>query len=452
MESSQENTKSWMAPFFTIWGGQAVSLLGSQLVQFALIWWLTQKTGSATVLATATLVGLLPQVLLGPLVGALVDRWNRRMVMLCADAVIAIATLGLALLFFTGTMQIWHIYLLMLIRSLGGGFHWPAMQASTSLMVPKDNLARVQGLNQMLQGAMNIGAAPLGALLLTFLPIEGILIIDVVTAMFAITPLLFIHVPQPQRSISPDDEEEKPSVWADLVAGLRYVWRWPGLLLIMVMATLINFLLTPASSLAPLLVTKHFGGGAFEFAWMESLWGLGVVAGGILLSVWGGFKRQVSTSLLFLIVLGAGMSLLGVLPASAFGIALVIYFLVGITNPLINGPLFAIVQSIVAPDMQGRIFMLILSAAGAMSPLSLIIAGPLADRFSVQLWYIIGGVITAMLGIGAFFIPAIYNIEKTNGNGTKEQDNQGTITHPLEITPADSGAQIQTDSAEVIGD
>ena len=175
----------WAPRFFTIWTGQAFSLLGSQLVSFAVIWWLTQKTGSATVLATASLVGLLPQVILGPLTGALVDRWSRRLTMMIADGLIALATVILAVLFALGHVQIWQVYALLFVRSVCGGFHWPAMQASTSLMVPKEHLARIQGLNQMLQGGMNIASAPLGALLLAWLPMEGVLAIDVFTAMLA---------------------------------------------------------------------------------------------------------------------------------------------------------------------------------------------------------------------------------------------------------------------------
>ncbi|MGW8250875.1 MAG: MFS transporter, partial [Anaerolineales bacterium] len=190
MQSTALSSKNsaWAPPFFTIWGGQAISLFGSQLVQFALIWWLTKSTGSATVLAVASLVGLLPQVVLGPFIGTLVDRWNRRITMMVADSLIAATTLGLALLFWSGRVEIWHIYLLMFIRSTAGGFHWPAMQASTSLMVPKEHLSRVQGLNQMLQGGMNIISAPLGALLLDVLPVEGILFIDIGTAMLAVLP------------------------------------------------------------------------------------------------------------------------------------------------------------------------------------------------------------------------------------------------------------------------
>ena len=157
---SVKDGKRWKAPFFTIWGGQALSLLGSQLVQFALIWYLTVETGSATVLATASLVGLVPHVVLGPFVGTLVDRWNRRRLILIADSVITIATIVLAVLFALDIVAIWHIYLVMFIRSLAGGFHGHAMGASTSLMVPVEHLTRIQGINQMLNGGLNVVAAP----------------------------------------------------------------------------------------------------------------------------------------------------------------------------------------------------------------------------------------------------------------------------------------------------
>ena len=188
---SIQDGKSWKTRFFTIWGGQALSILGSQLVQFALIWHLTVQTGSATVLATASLVGTLPQVILGPFVGTLVDRWNRRWIMLLADGIITLATILLAVLFALDAVAIWHIYVVMLIRSLAGSFHGNAMSASTSLMVPVEHLTRIQGINQMLTGGLNVVSAPLGAFLLDVLPLQGILAIDVATALLAIVPLLF---------------------------------------------------------------------------------------------------------------------------------------------------------------------------------------------------------------------------------------------------------------------
>ena len=220
---------SWKQRFFTIWTGQAFSLFGSTLVGFALIWWLTQSTGSATVLALASLAGLLPQVFLSPFAGALVDRWNRRVVMIGADASIAAATLVLTYLFLAGAAQVWHVYVIMFVRSSLSAFHWPAMQASTSLMVPEQHLSRVAGINQALSGTMNIIAPPLGALLLGVLPMQGILAIDIVTALLAVTPLFFIRIPQPAGAAPlAGRPSAKPSVWQDMRQGfaLRVGLAW----------------------------------------------------------------------------------------------------------------------------------------------------------------------------------------------------------------------------------
>ncbi|HXD11375.1 MAG TPA: MFS transporter, partial [Anaerolineales bacterium] len=214
--------KNWAARFFTIWTGQAFSLFGSALVQFALIWWLTQKTGSGTVLAFATLAGMLPQVVFGPFAGALVDRGNRRVIMILADGFIALASLVLIYLFATGQVQVWHVYVIMGIRSLGGAFHFPAMSASTPLMVPENQLTRVNGLNQTLQGLNGMVAPPVGALLISVLPTQGILMVDVATAILAILPLLFLSIPQPERKhIS--STEKKPSLLQDIREAVMYI-------------------------------------------------------------------------------------------------------------------------------------------------------------------------------------------------------------------------------------
>src|SRR4030043_14468 len=406
-----EKPKSWAPRFFTIWTGQAFSLFGSQLVSFTVIWWLTQTTGSATVLATGSLVCLLPPVILGPFTGTLVDRWNRRITMIIADGLIALATIGLAILFASGHVQIWQVYGLLFIRSVCGGFHWPAMQASTTLMVPKEHLTRIQGLNQMLQGGMSIISAPLGALLLALLPMEVFLAIDVFTALLAVIPLFFFQVPQPGGSDLQPEAQGKSSFWQDFRAGLSYVWGWPGLMLIGIMATVINFLLTPAFSLPPSLNTKHFNGQALQLATLESFYGIGIIVGGLILSAWGGFKRRILTSLMGLLAMGVGCLGMGLLPPSAFAIAVAVGLYLGIVNPIVNGPLFAAVQAAVAPEMQGRVFTLIGTMAAAMSPIGLIIAGPIADKLGVQTWFIIGGIVTGLMGIGSFFVPAVMHFE-----------------------------------------
>jgi DHA3 family macrolide efflux protein-like MFS transporter len=400
-----------MRPFFVIWGGQAFSLIGSQLVQFALVWWMTKTTGSATVLATATLVALLPQIFLSPIAGALIDRWNRRRVMMVADGLIALATVLLALLYAFDLAQVWHIYVLMFVRSVGGAFHWPAMQASTTLMVPQKHLSRVAGLNQALFGLVNIVSPPLGALLLEILPMQGILSIDVGTAILAITPLFFVHIPQPERKQAPEAPGAPSSVLADMREGLGFVWGWPGLMLILLIATVLNMLVNPAFSLLPIMVTDHFKGGALQLAWLESAWGIGMVLGGITLSVWGGFKRRVVTAMLAITLMGVGVTVLGLTPASLLGLAVGALFFSGFMNPIANGSFFATVQSTVPPEMQGRVFTLAMSGSAAMSPLGLAVAGPVADAVGVQIWFLVGGVVTILLGVGSFFVPAILNLE-----------------------------------------
>jgi MFS transporter, DHA3 family, macrolide efflux protein len=418
---NQTDNRRWAAPFFAIWTGQAFSLLGSMLVQFALVWWLTRTTGSATVLATATLAAVLPSVIIGPIAGALVDRWNRRAVMIGADILIALATMVLIYFYRIGAVQVWYVYAAMAFRGAMGGFQWPAMQASTSLMVPERHLTRVAALNQTLNGAMNIVAPPLGALLIGLLPMQSVLAIDVGTALLAVAPLLFIAVPQPPLrpavhgpEPAPDSVRGggRPSIAQDLRAGWRYVLAWPGLLAVLGLAMAINFVTTPAFSLMPILVTKHFGGGALQLGWLESGWGIGVVAGGLVLSAWGGFRRKVVTSLAGIVGAGIGMLVVGCSPAGALAVAVAGMFLSGFMNPIINGPFFALLQSNVDADMQGRVLGLVQSASAAMMPMSLLIAGPIADALGVRVWYLLGGSATLLIGVLSFFVPAIMHIEQ----------------------------------------
>lgn len=400
-------SSNWKKPFFTIWTGQIFSLLGSSLAQFALIWWLTRTSGSAKVLAGATLIGMLPQIFLGPFAGALVDRWNRRLVMMAADGMIALASLWLAVQFLTGQAEIWQVYVVLFIRSAGGAFHWPAMQASTSLMVPGAHLARVAGMNQMLNGAVNIIAPPLGAMLIELFSVQTVLFIDVATALIAILPLTWVAIPQPV----PQASAAAASVWNDLKAGFRYVWSWPGLLILLLGATLINFISIPAFSLLPLMITRHFNAGALELGWMQTAWGVGMVIGGLLLSIWGGFKRKVITSLAALAVAGVGQMLLGFTPGHLFFLALAAQFITGVMIPLVNGPLFAIMQTVVDANMQGRVMALMGTFATAAAPISLAVAGPLADRYGVQLWYVLSGITFLIMGGVSFFLPALLNLE-----------------------------------------
>jgi DHA3 family macrolide efflux protein-like MFS transporter len=410
MQTSQPVSDNWAARFFTVWTGQAFSLFGSQLVQFALIWWLTQKSGSATILAIATLVGMLPQIVLGPFAGAIVDRWDRRAIMIIADSSIALFTLLLAYLFATQRVQIWHVYTIMAARALGGAFHFPAMSASTPLMVPEEHLTRISGMNQTLQGLMALVAPPAGAFLLGILPTQGVLFIDIGTAALAILPLLFINIPQPVKHADAM-QKEKQSLLKDLQEALAYIRSWPGLVTILLMALFLNFLLVPIGSLMPILVTKYFGKGAIEFGVMQSASGFGIIAGGLALSAWGGFKRKITTSLTGIIGIGIGTLLIGFAPSNLFLIAVIGTVISGAMIPMANGPLGALLQSVIRRDMQGRVMALVNSAATAIAPLGLLIAGPISDLIGIRAWYWIAGIVTMLMAIAGFLIPTVMNVE-----------------------------------------
>ncbi|MBP9041605.1 MAG: MFS transporter, partial [Anaerolineaceae bacterium] len=270
MENQTSNIEpKWLRKFLPIWVAQIFSLLGSGLVQFALVWWITQETGSATMLTTATIVAILPEILLSPFAGALVDRFNRRKVMIMADAFVAVVTLGLVLLFAFDLIQVWHIFVVIFLRDIGGIFHWTAMQTSTALMVPDKHLSRVAGLNQALRGGMNIIAPPLGALLMSLLQFYQVIAVDIVTAIIAITPLIFINIPQPVRTDVVDIVTPK-TLMHDIAQGYRYLMNWKSMLYLSLVAAVLNFMLAPASTLTPLVVTQHFGKGVWELSILES--------------------------------------------------------------------------------------------------------------------------------------------------------------------------------------
>ncbi len=398
--------KKWAVRFFTLWTGQALSLLGSQLVQFAIIWYLTQRTNSATTLAIASMMGLLPQVLLSPFIGTWVDRGNRRLILITSDAAVAVATLILALLFAFGVVEVWHIYAVLFVRAVAGGFHQSAFGASVVLLVPKEHLARVQGFNQALHGGLNIISAPLGAFLLAVLPMQGILSIDIGTALLAVAILLFISIPQPERSL-----DKESTFWQDFAAGFRYIIAWRGLVILLGMVMVINFFFSASEALTPILISKYFSGGAAQLGWWQAFFAAGTILGGLLLGAWGGFKSKIATAQTGLIALGISTLVIGIVAPDMFWLGLAANTFAGLALPITNGSYGATLQAAIVPEMQGRVFAFILSAAMLVSPIGLMIAGPIADTFGVQLWFQVAGGICAIMGLLGFFLPEVMGMD-----------------------------------------
>lgn len=356
---------------------------GGAFSNFALVWWVTKTFGSATALATGTMLSMLPGVVFGPFIGAVVDRHNRKFFIVASNLIYATSALVLFALAYYDMLQLWHLYVTMFINSLAGQFHFMAISAVTPLMVPEAELQRVSGFNQLREGAVTIAAPPVGALLLEFIHLDGILLLEM--TMGIVAALMMLSVVVPALVASPDVERQ--SMWHDTKAGFAFVASWPGLMAILVISMLLNLFLTPAFTLLPLLVKNHFHGGAIQLAWFEMAAGFGIIAGSLLLGVWGGFKRRIYTMVLGLAGMALAVSVLAFVDGSGLWWAIAAMGVIGLAQPLTNGPLFAILQTAVPADLQGRIMGLMGSLSGLVAPAGLLMAGPASDAFGLQIWF-----------------------------------------------------------------
>jgi DHA3 family macrolide efflux protein-like MFS transporter len=402
--SAQSN---WKPRFFAIWTGQALSLIGSVLTNFVLVWWITQTTGSASALAAAGIAALLPVAIFSPPGGALADRFSRRAIMFVTDAITAGCMVVLVLLFATERIELWHVYTLMFVRATMQAFQQPAAAASTVNLVPPEFVPRAAGMNQTLQGVLSIAGAPLGALAMSTLPIQGALSIDIVTALVGITPLLLFRIPQPAAP----EYEEPHSLFHSMVEGARYVLHSRGLRELYFVIGLVVFTVMPTFTLTPLLVTQHFGGGLNQVAIMEGIAGIGVILGGVAISVWPPARGRIVVALLSFSASCGAVALTALSGSQMLWLAIVWWFISGVTFSTGNAPMTTIMQTTIPNVMQGRAFSLLNMVFGLAGPLGLLIGGPMGEAFGVRTVFILGGTLSAIICAGGLLSPALRNIE-----------------------------------------
>jgi DHA3 family macrolide efflux protein-like MFS transporter len=383
-------------------------MFGSAVVGFALAWYLTRETGSATVLATAMMVAMFPQISLGPFIGPFIDRWNRKKIMIFADLAVALLTVLLVVLFYTRTIQIWHIYVVMVGRAIGGTFQYPAMGASIPMIVQEKDLARANGLFMTLQGLINIIGPPAGAFMMESLPMQGVLSVDIITAVIAVACLLPLVIPQPPRTTL----AIKANVIGDMAQGFRYIWSWRGLMILGILFSLINFFGGPTASMIPIFVVRHLGAEVLRLGWLDTAIGVGMITGGLILGAWGGFKRRIITSFVGIIIAGSALIIFAFTTSELFLMGVAMMFLIGLGIAICNAPIGAIFQSVVDKDMQGRFSTTLNAITGAMTPLGLAIAGPVADAVGVRPIFSFCGGAVLLLAVAGFFSRDLMNIEK----------------------------------------
>ncbi|MDD2607130.1 MFS transporter [Lascolabacillus sp.] len=398
---------NWKRTFTIIWSGQFFSILTSSLVNFAIIIWLSLQTGSAEILAFAAIAGMLPQTVIGPFTGALIDRWNRKRIMMLADTFIALCTLILALLFWFDKAELWHIFALLALRSVGSSFHMPAMQASVPLLAPSDQLTRIAGINQIIASVSQIAGPALGAMMITIWDIEYVLIFDVAGALIAVSSLFFVNIPNPEKT-----ENSERHFLKEMKEGAMVVLRNKGLSLVFLYSIIILFFIIPISVLFPLMTLDYFNGTEFQAGVIEAVWSVGALAGGAIMGVKVYNVNRVGLINWTYILLGMAFMGSGILSPNGYIWFAILTCISGIAGAVYNSAFTGLVQNKIDPAALGRVFSTFYAVALIPSMIGLIGIGFIADTIGLNTSFIISGLVIILIGVIAFFTKPAMKLDK----------------------------------------
>ncbi len=380
--------------------GQTITTFGSYLVQYAIMWHLALVTKSGVVLALAAIFGFLPQAVVSIFAGVWADRVNRKIMIIVSDLVIALATLGLAFLMLSGVDDLWLIFLVMAVRSVGAGVQMPAISALLPQIVPADNLLRVNSVNSSIQSSLGLLAPVAAAAVYANMSIVAIFFIDFVTAVIGLSLLALVAVPTLARV----KDADKPSYFADLSDGIRYIFgnelvRW-----VMAVFGIVFLLIVAPSNLSPLLLVRNFGSDVWLLTVLELSFGVGMVAGGALMAIFAAKINRIYA------IIGTSV-MFGVL-AMAMGFTTnlilfyILFFVVGVVVPAFSTSAMTLLQETVEPERQGRVFGFVGIVMSVAMPLGMAVLGPLADVVSVEILLIVSGSATVLVALIAITIPA----------------------------------------------
>jgi len=425
---------SGMVGFTFVWAGQLISVLASSMSGFALSIWMFQKTGSATAMSGMQVSFILPFMLITPFAGAMVDRYNRKLMMMVSDLASVLATLGVLILQATGQLQFWHLYVANILYGLGNAFQWPAYSAAIATMIPKEKYGRANGMLSLIDSGPAVFSPILAGALLPFVGLTWILLIDVLTFFLAIGVLLFVHIPQPEKTV--EGQAGKGSILKEAAYGFKYIFDRPSLRVYLTVILSLNLASGFSNAVYAPMILSRTNQDSVTFGAVLTAAAIGGVLGGLIMSAWGGFKRRIYTMLAGWVIFSvAGYIVFGI---SRWPILWIVTTLIGnMTFPITNGAAQAIWQSKVAPDVQGRVFAARRFIAWFADPIMPLVAGSLADfvtepamraqtTFSqvagwlvgkgpgsgMGLQFILSGVLFLSITIVAFLTPAFRNMEQ----------------------------------------
>lgn len=401
--------QNWKRKFYLIWSGQLVSALTSSIVGYAIIFWLSIETKSAEVLSYAMIASLLPQVLLGMFTGVFVDRWCRKWTMIGADSFIAFCTAILCILYYTGIAEIWHVYMLLAMRSVGNAFHTPAMQASIPLLAPEKQLMHISGINQIIYSISNIAGPAIATILINIMNMTYVLMLDIGGAIIACATLLFVEIPDPDKKAS-----GKTSILKDAKEGFKAIFEKKGMGWIFMSDIFTTFFILPVSALFPLITLQHFEGTNFQMGLVETLYGVGALIGGGLLGL---RKIKLANKVLIIIItdviLGFMFLFTGLLSPSGFIAFLFFVSIGGITSAIFMGAFTVILQTKIATEKLGRVFSMFGSITLLPALPGLLATSYIAKNIGLTNACVISGIAIIISGGILLVIPSVRELGKT---------------------------------------
>ncbi|EPH93627.1 transporter, major facilitator family protein [Enterococcus faecalis 13-SD-W-01] len=412
MENEQSAVlTNWKKNYAFFLSGQFLSGITSMVVQYAIIWYLTRATGSATILSFATLLGMIPMVLLSPFVGPLVDRWDKKILLIVTDIIVAIFALVLAIV---GTVSesfpIWLVFVSLFMRSVAQTFQMPTIQSILPTIVPASQITRTNGQLGMVQSANFIIAPALGAALFSVVPVNYLILLDVLGAVFGVGLLVFVKIPK----VAPETLDVPLAVFKDAKLGLQKLLENKGLWYITINGAFVTLLFMPAASLYPLMTLDYFGGSVGQAGVVEVVYAVGMLLGGALISFVGTWKDRMKPIFIAYIVIGLTIGASGLVPSDSQGF---LYFIIlnagaGFATPYFNTLLMAMIQQSYEPSVLGRVLGVFNSLMSLTGPIGLLFAGPLADRFGVEKMFLFAGIGILLCGIALFMSPTARDYDK----------------------------------------
>ena len=399
--------KNWLAIISFIWAGQAVSMITSYAAGYAVVWYVTESTGSALVLAVMNICVMLSIGLLSPFGGIVADKHNRKMIMIVADGAIGLISLIAGFIILAGDVSLVLLILVCVARAVGQAFHSPAMMATMPMLVPDKHLLRINTLDQLLASIAGIGAPAFGIFLYTTMGFSSVMFLDFIGALFAIAGLALAKVPTVI-----DETATQQHVIANLRDGFRAVAASRGLLLLIVMVTIGMMIFGPLSAVFPLMTYEHFSGDGYMASLVEAAFGIGMLVGSGILMAWGGGKRLAGLIAVAAVIVGATTAACGLLPPTGFVAFVVLVAVMAMACAWFNGPTMTLTQRNVSDEKMGRAMGLLNAAMGLATPIGIAIGGVAAELMGVAPFFVVDGIACLVLGLVAYIPKSIRALDE----------------------------------------